>query len=87
MGFGLASRSRLQGFRPTDKTYVHLKPEPAPLASPNLTPLPFPTGLGPVTPKVLKHLDCDLNQRMKRSTFERMQRLMNSANFKKKYES
>ena len=34
--------------------------------------------------KVLKQLDCDPNQRMKRSTVERMQRLMNPANFKKK---
>ena len=41
----------------------------------------------PFTLKVLKQLDCDPNQRMKRSTFERMQRLTNSANFKKKYES
>ena len=38
----------------------------------------------PFTLKVLKQLDCDPNQRMKRSTVERMQRLMNPANFKKK---
>ena len=37
----------------------------------------------PFTLKVLKHLDCDPNQRLKRSTVERMQRLMNPANFKK----
>ncbi|MCB4398460.1 CpaF/VirB11 family protein [Synechococcus sp. MU1625] len=35
------------------------------------------------TLKVLKHLDCDSNQRLKRSTVERMQRLMNPDNFKK----
>ncbi len=35
------------------------------------------------TLKVLKQLDCDPNQRLKRSTVERMQRLMNPANFKK----
>ena len=35
------------------------------------------------TLKVLKHLDCDPNQRLKRSTVERMQRLMNPDNFKK----
>ena len=37
----------------------------------------------PFTLKVLKHLDCDPNQRLKRSTVERMQRLMNPDNFKK----
>ena len=37
----------------------------------------------PFTLKVLKQLDCDPNQRLKRSTVERMQRLMNPANFKK----
>ena len=37
----------------------------------------------PFTLKVLKHLDCDSNQRLKRSTVERMQRLMNPDNFKK----
>ena len=35
------------------------------------------------TLKVLKQLDCDPNQRLKRSTVERMQRLMNPANFKR----
>ena len=34
--------------------------------------------------KVLKQLGCDPNQRMKRSTVERMQRLMDPANFKKR---
>ena len=38
----------------------------------------------PFTLKVLKHLDCDPNQRLKRSTVERMQRLMDPANFKKR---
>ena len=37
----------------------------------------------PFTLKVLKQLDCDPNQRLKRSTVERMQRLMNPDNFKK----
>ena len=37
----------------------------------------------PFTLKVLKQLDCDSNQRLKRSTVERMQRLMNPDNFKK----
>jgi Cdc6-like AAA superfamily ATPase len=37
----------------------------------------------PFTLKVMKHLDCDPTQRLKRSTVERMQRLMNPANFKK----
>lgn len=37
----------------------------------------------PFTLKLLKHLDCDPNQRLKRSTVERMQRLMHPANFKK----
>jgi hypothetical protein len=36
-----------------------------------------------LTLKVLKKLDCDPNQRLKRCTIERMQRLMNPANFKK----
>ena len=34
--------------------------------------------------KVLKQLDCDPNQRLKRSTLERMQRLMDPANAKKR---
>ena len=34
--------------------------------------------------KVLKQLGCDRNQRLKRSTVERMQRLMDPANFKKR---
>ena len=34
--------------------------------------------------KVLKQLDCDPNQRLKRSTVERMQRLMDPVNFKKR---
>ena len=34
--------------------------------------------------KVLKQLGCDPNQRLKRSTVERMQRLMDPANFKKR---
>ena len=34
--------------------------------------------------QVLKHLDCNPNQRLKRSTVERMQRLMDPANFKKR---
>ena len=33
--------------------------------------------------KVLKQLSCNPNQRLKRSTVERMQRLMNPANYKK----
>ena len=37
----------------------------------------------PFTLRVLKQLDCDPSQRLKRSTVERMQRLMNPANFKK----
>ena len=32
---------------------------------------------------VLNHLGCDPNQRLKRSTVERMQRLMDPANYKK----
>jgi uridine kinase len=35
------------------------------------------------TLNVLKQLGCDPNQRLKRSTVERMQRLMDPANFKK----
>ena len=38
----------------------------------------------PFSLKVLKQLDCDPNQRLKRSTVERMQRLMDPANFKKR---
>ena len=34
--------------------------------------------------KVLKQLGCDRNQRLKRSTVERMQRLMDPVNFKKR---
>ena len=34
--------------------------------------------------QVLKHLDCNPNQRLKRSTVERMQRLMDPVNFKKR---
>ena len=33
---------------------------------------------------VLNHLGCDPNQRLKRSTVERMQRLMDPANYKKR---
>jgi len=33
---------------------------------------------------VLNHLDCDPNQRLKRSTVEQMQRLMDPANYKKR---
>ena len=36
------------------------------------------------TLSVLKHLGCDPNQRLKRSTVERMQRLMDPANYKKR---
>ena len=42
------------------------------------------TPLDAFTLRVLNHLDCDPNQRLKRSTVERMQRLMDPANYKKR---
>ena len=40
------------------------------------------TPLDAFTLSVLNHLGCDPNQRLKRSTVERMQRLMDPANYK-----
>ena len=42
------------------------------------------TPLDAFTLSVLNHLGCDPNQRLKRSTVERMQRLMDPANYKKR---
>ena len=42
------------------------------------------TPLDAFTLRLLNHLGCDPNQRLKRSTVERMQRLMDPANYKKR---